>query len=75
LFIGGKKAYPWWRQNTFHQVIRGWDWEEINNHKLIVPYKRQSSMLDLQAADLTINKENLPPTLDPQSKKSTPQLN
>jgi hypothetical protein len=32
-------------------------------------------MLDLQAVDLTINKENLPLTLDPQSKKSTPQLN
>jgi hypothetical protein len=32
-------------------------------------------MLDLQATDLTINKENLPFILDPQSKRSTPQLN
>jgi hypothetical protein len=32
-------------------------------------------MLDLQAANLTANKENFPPTLNPQNKILTPQLN
>jgi hypothetical protein len=32
-------------------------------------------MLDLQIADLTTNKENLPPTFDPQNKRFAPQLN
>jgi hypothetical protein len=32
-------------------------------------------MLDLQAVDLATNKENLPPIFNPQSKRSTPQLN
>jgi hypothetical protein len=31
-------------------------------------------MLDLQAANLAANKENLPPTLNPQNKRLTPQL-
>jgi hypothetical protein len=32
-------------------------------------------MLDLQVTNFTANKENLPPALDPQSKKSAPWLN
>ncbi len=32
-------------------------------------------MLDLQATKVTLNKKNLPPTLDPQKRKSAPQLN
>jgi len=31
-------------------------------------------MLDLQATNLTSNKENLPLALDPQNKRSTPRL-
>jgi hypothetical protein len=42
---------------------------------LIVLRRRWNSLLDLQAIDLVINKENLPLALDPQSKRSTPQLN
>jgi hypothetical protein len=42
---------------------------------LIVPYMKWNNMLDLQAIDPTINKENPPLVLDPQSKRSTPQLN
>jgi hypothetical protein len=32
-------------------------------------------MLHLQAINLIINKENIPPTFDPQNKKLTPHLN
>jgi hypothetical protein len=32
-------------------------------------------MLDLQTTNLTSNKENLPPTLDPQRRRLEPQLN
>jgi hypothetical protein len=42
---------------------------------LIVPYMKWNNMLDLQAIDPTINKENPPLVLDPRSKRSTPQLN
>jgi len=41
----------------------------------IVLHRKQTNMLDLQTTTLTSNKENLPPTLDPQRRRSTPQLN
>jgi len=47
--------------------------KEIMN--CIVPCRRQISMLDLQARDPTSNKENLPLALDPQRRRSSPQLN
>jgi hypothetical protein len=34
LFIGKKKAYPWWGQNALHQVVGGWDQEKKKNHEL-----------------------------------------
>jgi len=74
LFTRKKRAYPWWGQNTFHQVIKGWD-EEKKIMNCIVLYRRWSNMLYLQVVDPTSNKENFPHTLDPQKKRSTPQLN
>jgi hypothetical protein len=44
--------------------------KEIMN--CIVPCRRQTSMLDLQAIDLASNKENLPLALDPQRRRSSP---
>jgi len=38
----------------------------------IVPHRKQICMLDLKATDPTLNKENLPPILDPQIKRSSP---
>jgi len=37
LFTKERKAYTWWGQNALHQVARGWDLEEINNHELDSP--------------------------------------
>jgi hypothetical protein len=42
---------------------------------LIVPYRKWNNMLDLQATNPIVNKENLPLVLDPQTKRSAPQLN
>jgi len=44
--------------------------KEIMN--CIVPCRRQTSMLDLQAIDLASNKENLPLAPDPQRRRSSP---
>jgi hypothetical protein len=41
----------------------------------IALYRKWNNMLDLQATNLTVNKENLPLVLDPQTKRSAPQLN
>ncbi len=42
---------------------------------LIIPHRKRSSMLDLQAINLIVNKENFPLALDPQSKRLAAQLN
>jgi hypothetical protein len=44
--------------------------KKISNHELY--HRRSNNMLDLQVTNFTANKENLPPALDPQSKKSAP---
>ncbi len=42
---------------------------------IIVLHRKQPNMLDLQTTNLTSNKKSLSPTLDPQRRISTPQLN